>query len=130
MVYMLLLNFLTKRNHTLQDMLPRCFGLISKNISGFLVYNLCCFSPFFFVLNLLNLSAVLFLLFVFVYLFEGVCSKIQVDVSYYTHDDALSIINGLFNLQQDSFYHNLTEEELTRVQDYNFDHPGQFNCTH
>lgn len=31
---------------------------------------------------------------------------------------------------QDSFYHNLTKEQLTRVQEYNFDHPGQFNCTH
>ncbi|KAK4275273.1 hypothetical protein QN277_018387 [Acacia crassicarpa] len=28
---------------------------------------------------------------------------------------------------QDSFYHNLTEEGLTRVQDYNFDHPDAFD---
>lgn len=27
---------------------------------------------------------------------------------------------------QDSFYHNLTEEEHTRVHDYNFDHPGEW----
>jgi len=39
----------------------------------------------------------------------------------------LSGINQLLILQQDSFYHNLTEEELIRVQDYNFDHPGKFN---
>lgn len=26
---------------------------------------------------------------------------------------------------QDSFYHNLSEEELTRVFEYNFDHPGE-----
>ena len=26
---------------------------------------------------------------------------------------------------QDSFYHNLTEEELARVNEYNFDHPGE-----
>jgi uridine kinase len=26
---------------------------------------------------------------------------------------------------QDSFYHDLTEEELTRVHEYNFDHPGE-----
>lgn len=26
---------------------------------------------------------------------------------------------------QDSFYHNLTEEELKRVHEYNFDHPGE-----
>ena len=30
-------------------------------------------------------------------------------------------------LFQDSFYHNLTEEELERVQDYNFDHPGEYS---
>ncbi|GKV44535.1 hypothetical protein SLEP1_g51710 [Rubroshorea leprosula] len=26
---------------------------------------------------------------------------------------------------QDSFYHNLSEEELARVHEYNFDHPGE-----
>lgn len=26
---------------------------------------------------------------------------------------------------QDSFYHNLSEEELERVHEYNFDHPGE-----
>jgi len=40
----------------------------------------------------------------------------------------MSGINELLILKQDSFYHNLTEEELLRVQDYNFDHPGKFNC--
>lgn len=28
-------------------------------------------------------------------------------------------------LWQDSFYHNLTEQELARVHEYNFDHPGE-----
>lgn len=28
---------------------------------------------------------------------------------------------------QDSFYHDLSDEELEQVQDYNFDHPGE--CT-
>lgn len=31
----------------------------------------------------------------------------------------------LVTFLQDSFYHNLTPEELARVHDYNFDHPGQ-----
>lgn len=26
---------------------------------------------------------------------------------------------------QDSFYHSLTEDELARVHEYNFDHPGE-----
>ncbi|KAK4493155.1 hypothetical protein RD792_017990, partial [Penstemon davidsonii] len=30
-------------------------------------------------------------------------------------------------VNQDSFYHNLTSEELTRIQDYNFDHPDAFD---
>ncbi|KAK3008692.1 hypothetical protein RJ639_015241, partial [Escallonia herrerae] len=30
-------------------------------------------------------------------------------------------------VNQDSFYHNLSPEELTRVQDYNFDHPDAFD---
>lgn len=47
-----------------------------------------------------------------------------------TCDVTLSIIIELFYILQDSFYHNLNEEELTRVQDYNFDHPGKFNCSH
>ncbi|XP_054797710.1 uridine kinase-like protein 3 [Prosopis cineraria] len=37
------------------------------------------------------------------------------------HDQRVVVVN------QDSFYHNLTEEELTRVQDYNFDHPDAFD---
>ncbi|KAG4964275.1 hypothetical protein JHK82_038497 [Glycine max] len=37
------------------------------------------------------------------------------------HDQRVVLVN------QDSFYHNLTEEELTRVQDYNFDHPEAFD---
>ncbi|PHU04083.1 Uridine kinase-like protein 2, chloroplastic [Capsicum chinense] len=31
------------------------------------------------------------------------------------------------NLCQDSFYHNLTLEELTKVHEYNFDHPDAFD---
>lgn len=30
-------------------------------------------------------------------------------------------------VNQDSFYHNLTPEELTRVHEYNFDHPDAFD---
>ncbi|KAK3021528.1 hypothetical protein RJ639_046476 [Escallonia herrerae] len=30
-------------------------------------------------------------------------------------------------VNQDSFYHSLLPEELTRVQDYNFDHPDAFD---
>lgn len=30
----------------------------------------------------------------------------------------------LILILQDSFYHNVNEEELARVHDYNFDHPG------
>ncbi|KAB1215027.1 Uridine kinase-like protein 3 [Morella rubra] len=37
------------------------------------------------------------------------------------HDQRVVLVN------QDSFYHNLTEEELTRVHDYNFDHPDAFD---
>ncbi|CAK8538958.1 unnamed protein product [Lathyrus sativus] len=37
------------------------------------------------------------------------------------HDQRVVLVN------QDSFYHNLTEEELKRVQDYNFDHPEAFD---
>ncbi|RZC27469.1 Uridine kinase-like protein 4 [Glycine soja] len=37
------------------------------------------------------------------------------------HDQRVVLVN------QDSFYHNLTQEELTRVQDYNFDHPEAFD---
>ncbi|KAK7276996.1 hypothetical protein RIF29_18145 [Crotalaria pallida] len=37
------------------------------------------------------------------------------------HDQRVVLVN------QDSFYHNLTEEEVTRVQDYNFDHPEAFD---
>ncbi|XP_061337593.1 uridine kinase-like protein 4 [Gastrolobium bilobum] len=37
------------------------------------------------------------------------------------HDQRVVLIN------QDSFYHNLTDEELLRVQDYNFDHPEAFD---
>ncbi|KVI02367.1 Phosphoribulokinase/uridine kinase [Cynara cardunculus var. scolymus] len=36
------------------------------------------------------------------------------------HDQRVVLVN------QDSFYHNLTAEELTRVHEYNFDHPGKF----
>ena len=32
----------------------------------------------------------------------------------------------LWMIWQDSFYHSLTLGELTRVHEYNFDHPGQF----
>ncbi|XP_014519077.1 uridine kinase-like protein 3 [Vigna radiata var. radiata] len=37
------------------------------------------------------------------------------------HDQRVVLVN------QDSFYHSLSEEELTRVQDYNFDHPDAFD---
>ncbi|KAF8409786.1 hypothetical protein HHK36_005865 [Tetracentron sinense] len=37
------------------------------------------------------------------------------------HDQRVVLVN------QDSFYHNLTEEELTRVHEYNFDHPDAFD---
>ncbi|XP_075671785.1 uridine kinase-like protein 3 isoform X3 [Castanea sativa] len=37
------------------------------------------------------------------------------------HDQRVVLVN------QDSFYHNLTEEELTQVHDYNFDHPDAFD---
>ncbi|CAL0307340.1 unnamed protein product [Lupinus luteus] len=37
------------------------------------------------------------------------------------HDQRVVLVN------QGSFYHNLTEEEVTRVQDYNFDHPEAFD---
>ncbi|KAK7371887.1 hypothetical protein VNO80_05253 [Phaseolus coccineus] len=40
------------------------------------------------------------------------------------HDQRVVLVN------QDSFYHNLTEEELLRVQDYNFDHPEAFDTEH
>ncbi|KAI7758327.1 hypothetical protein M8C21_013688 [Ambrosia artemisiifolia] len=36
------------------------------------------------------------------------------------HDQRVVLVN------QDSFYHNLTAEELTRVHEYNFDHPGEY----
>ncbi|KVH89225.1 Phosphoribulokinase/uridine kinase [Cynara cardunculus var. scolymus] len=36
------------------------------------------------------------------------------------HDQRVVLVN------QDSFYHKLTAEELTRVHEYNFDHPGKF----
>lgn len=39
----------------------------------------------------------------------------------------VKIYSYWFFLLQDSFYHNLTEEELTQVHDYNFDHPGECN---
>ncbi|XP_042950458.1 uridine kinase-like protein 3 isoform X1 [Carya illinoinensis] len=37
------------------------------------------------------------------------------------HDQRVVLVN------QDSFYHDLTEEELTQVYDYNFDHPDAFD---
>ncbi|QCD78116.1 uridine kinase-like protein 4 [Vigna unguiculata] len=37
------------------------------------------------------------------------------------HDQRVVLVN------QDSFYNSLSEEELTRVQDYNFDHPDAFD---
>ncbi|XP_010252854.1 PREDICTED: uridine kinase-like protein 3 [Nelumbo nucifera] len=37
------------------------------------------------------------------------------------HDQRVVLVN------QDSFYHNLTEEELERVHEYNFDHPDAFD---
>ncbi|XP_031404189.1 uridine kinase-like protein 3 isoform X2 [Punica granatum] len=37
------------------------------------------------------------------------------------HDQRVVLVN------QDSFYHNLSEEELTRVHEYNFDHPDAFD---
>ncbi|KAG4214008.1 hypothetical protein ERO13_A01G094500v2 [Gossypium hirsutum] len=37
------------------------------------------------------------------------------------HDQRVVLVN------QDSFYHNLTEEELARVHEYNFDHPDAFD---
>ncbi|KAF3453261.1 hypothetical protein FNV43_RR03701 [Rhamnella rubrinervis] len=37
------------------------------------------------------------------------------------HDQRVVLVN------QDSFYHNLTEEELARVYEYNFDHPDAFD---
>lgn len=35
-----------------------------------------------------------------------------------------NFFNFLFFNLKDSFYHNLTPEELTKVHEYNFDHPG------
>ncbi|XP_061362225.1 uridine kinase-like protein 3 isoform X2 [Gastrolobium bilobum] len=46
-----------------------------------------------------------------------VCDKIIQQL----HDQRVVLVN------QDSFYNNLTEEELKRVQDYNFDHPDAFD---
>ncbi|GAB2284810.1 Uridine kinase-like protein 3 [Dionaea muscipula] len=37
------------------------------------------------------------------------------------HDQRVVVVN------QDSFYHNLTEEELSCVHEYNFDHPDAFD---
>ncbi|XVF70945.1 hypothetical protein PTKIN_Ptkin11bG0203000 [Pterospermum kingtungense] len=37
------------------------------------------------------------------------------------HDQRVVLVN------QDSFYHNLTEEELGKVHEYNFDHPDAFD---
>ncbi|KAG8365180.1 hypothetical protein BUALT_Bualt18G0077500 [Buddleja alternifolia] len=37
------------------------------------------------------------------------------------HDQRVVLVN------QDSFYHNLTPEELNRVHEYNFDHPDAFD---
>ncbi|KAK8705887.1 hypothetical protein V6N13_049473 [Hibiscus sabdariffa] len=37
------------------------------------------------------------------------------------HDQRVVLVN------QDSFYHNLTEEELAKVHEYNFDHPDAFD---
>ncbi|KAJ0988783.1 hypothetical protein J5N97_007139 [Dioscorea zingiberensis] len=37
------------------------------------------------------------------------------------HDQRVVLVN------QDSFYHNLTKEELSRVHEYNFDHPDAFD---
>ncbi|KAJ0101217.1 hypothetical protein Patl1_03780 [Pistacia atlantica] len=37
------------------------------------------------------------------------------------HDQRVVLVN------QDSFYHNLSEGELARVHEYNFDHPDAFN---
>ncbi|GAV59637.1 PRK domain-containing protein [Cephalotus follicularis] len=37
------------------------------------------------------------------------------------HDQRVVLVN------QDSFYHNLNAEELTRVHEYNFDHPDAFD---
>ncbi|MBA0567484.1 hypothetical protein Golob_012218 [Gossypium lobatum] len=37
------------------------------------------------------------------------------------HDQRVVLVN------QDSFYHKLTEEELSRVHEYNFDHPDAFD---
>ncbi|KAG4203753.1 hypothetical protein ERO13_A04G004000v2 [Gossypium hirsutum] len=37
------------------------------------------------------------------------------------HDQRVVLVN------QDSFYHKLTEEELARVHEYNFDHPDAFD---
>ncbi|TXG68028.1 hypothetical protein EZV62_009303 [Acer yangbiense] len=38
------------------------------------------------------------------------------------HDQRVVLVN------QDSFYHNLTEEELARVHEYNFDHPDKLRA--
>ncbi|KAG5090840.1 hypothetical protein JHK82_049618 [Glycine max] len=43
------------------------------------------------------------------------------------HDQRVVLVNQALNSFFDSFYNNLTEEELTRVQDYNFDHPDAFD---
>ncbi|MBA0816446.1 hypothetical protein Gohar_001111 [Gossypium harknessii] len=39
------------------------------------------------------------------------------------HDQRVVLVN------QDSFYHELTEEELATVHEYNFDHPGENSST-
>jgi len=62
------------------------------------------------------------------YVFEVSCLRIRIDEFYCTRGGMPRGINELLILQQDSFYHNLSEAELIRVQDYNFDHPGKFNC--
>ncbi|CAN8301769.1 unnamed protein product [Cochlearia groenlandica] len=40
------------------------------------------------------------------------------------HDQRVVLVN------QDSFYHSLTEDELARVHEYNFDHPDAFDTDH
>lgn len=49
-------------------------------------------------------------------------------VQVYIYVLGVIVLTVLFMLSQDSFYHNLTQEEHARVHEYNFDHPGKGNA--
>lgn len=55
--------------------------------------------------------------------------SLSLHVSYPTLYKQLFICQIVLGVLQDSFYHNLSEDELERVHEYNFDHPGEaFLC--